>query len=74
MSDKYMFHFDVTAYDKSGYCYTNWHNAVPVSVIASDEDEALRKACAARGTPLSGYGWTARLTSVTPVTSETEEP
>lgn len=74
MSDLYLFHFDVTSYDKSGYYYTNWHNAVPVSVVASNEDEARRKAFALRGTPRDGYGWIARLTSITPApTNETGE-
>lgn len=69
MTDKPVFRFNlkVVLYDPSGYYYTKWQEAVPVSVNATDADEARGKAVKSMGKPPSGRAWTASLEGVSEV-------
>ena len=50
--------------DREGYYHTRWDQAVPISVIASTEKEALQKVWDLSGEAPRGRYWTAVLDKV----------
>jgi hypothetical protein len=60
------FKFRRIAVDLSGYYYPNWDRAVPITVIAEDENEARNIAPTISGecSRGRGWGWRFRLDSV----------
>lgn len=47
------------SYDPTGYFYTRWDRANPVSVLARSKDEAEKKLWAMLGAAPRGQAWTA---------------
>lgn len=56
----------VVGIDPSGYYYTKWGNAVPVTLLAANADEAIKKAKELMGTPTDCHykEWTATIDEV----------
>lgn len=59
------FNFRFVESDITGYYYTNWKKAVPVSIKASTKQEAIKKIKEALGKPRIGYCWNYTLDSIT---------
>lgn len=58
-ADEFEFHMRVTSKDLTGYYYTRWDQAMPLTVRASNKAAALAKIAVVLGEPPSGYAWTA---------------
>lgn len=59
------FNFRFIESDRTGYYYTNWKEAVPVSIKATSKQEAIEKIKEALGKPRNGYYWNYKLDSIT---------
>lgn len=59
------FNFRFVESDCTGYYYTNWKKAVPVSIKAPTKKEAIKKIKEALGNPRNGYYWEYKLDSIT---------
>jgi len=51
------FDFRAAASDRTGYYYTRWDRAIPISVDAEDRAAAEQLALKALGDPPRGHGW-----------------
>ena len=54
----YRFKLRRASADRSGFCHTRWDKALPMTVLAATQDEAISKAEAASGEPDRGRYWT----------------
>lgn len=52
-----VFKMRIVEADDTGYYYTNWSNAVPITIKAPTEKEALAKAFKIKGECRSGWHW-----------------
>lgn len=66
------FKMRATDKDKSGYYYTRWDRAIPLTVIADNRSEAFKKCWALLGDSRrgSGWTWTAHIDSIKEVKDE----
>lgn len=58
------FSYERISSDLEGYYHDRWDLAVPVEVVAADQEEALKKVWEVSGPPPKGKFWKARLKKV----------
>lgn len=63
----HLFDFDLrlAQADREGYYHTRWDQAIPITVRAATQQQAINDAAAALGEPRRGRYWVARVKKVT---------